>query len=165
MINSSKKILWVEGVLLSQQVFQQWDKQTEGFMLHILKGIQPFFYGFSHILIDEAALLSGKLQLKECAAIFPNGRFVVYDETEGGILICDLVSVNSEDNQRNIYLCLPLGDQVSGIHGECEKNNTAWQARYEKVKDVHDHTQEKEVGFFVPRLMLLREDQDRSQPR
>lgn len=163
MINSSKKILWAEGTLLSQQLFQQWDKQTEEFMLHILKGIQPFFSGFSRILIDETALLSGKLQLKECIAIFPNGVFVTHDEMEGGIVSCDLASISNGNNQQSVYLCLPLGDQVSSIHGECEKNNTAWKARYENVKDIYDHTQEKEVGFYIPRLMLLREDQDRSQ--
>jgi type VI secretion system protein ImpJ len=162
-MKASKKVLWSEGILLSQQHFQQWDKQIEGMLFHMMKQCQPFFWGVHQLRIDESALLVGRCCVKQCYVIFPEGQIISYEANEKEILSCELPQ-NISSEKLNIYLCMSLGESVSGINGmEAETSLRAGMVNYDMIRDIYNPEQEREVGFVLPKLVLLREDENRDQ--
>ncbi|GAA5182308.1 type VI secretion system baseplate subunit TssK [Niveibacterium umoris] len=67
------KVVWSEGLFLQPQHFQQQDRHGEWWVEARTRGIHAHFWGFSHLVIDEAALAAGKVALLEGRGILPDG--------------------------------------------------------------------------------------------
>ncbi len=153
-MSKTHKIIWAEGILLSQQHFQQWEiyhQQQNRYLLHALRS---HAWGLCELVIDEDMLSSGILLIKKCKVIFQSGILIKYDATIDAPLCYHLNAVESQNKE--IYLCLPLGQKVSNITGyhQSDQINT-WLADYKIISDLYDHSREHEVLFAKPNLMLL----------
>lgn len=146
-----KKIVWAEGVLLSQQHFQQWeaawehDKKTR----HLL--LAPDVWGFGELEVEEGELVNNRFLVKRFQAIFPDGFLIDYQDNAA------VLSYELPENQKlSIYLGVPINEQVSGITGYHDvKLQAAWLAEYLTVADYYDSSRVHEVLCAKLNVQLL----------
>ncbi|WP_374512182.1 type VI secretion system baseplate subunit TssK [Niveibacterium sp.] len=67
------KVVWSEGLFLQPQHFQQQDRHTEWWVEARTRPVSAHFWGFSHLIIDDAALAAGKVAILEARGILPDG--------------------------------------------------------------------------------------------
>ncbi len=84
------KIVWAEGVFLSQQHFQTWDSQIERSQHLRQTLVSPFPWGLISLSIDQEALALGRCQVTETSVLFQDGRMVHYQASVDAPLACDL---------------------------------------------------------------------------
>jgi len=72
---ATQKTLWEEGMFLTPQHFQQWDRYHEALLRQRLKSIRPLDWGITALALDEDALLNGMLTLTSCAGTMRNGTY------------------------------------------------------------------------------------------
>lgn len=69
----NSKVVWSEGMLLQPQHLQQHDRYLHALLESRVAGLQPCPWGWRELAIDEAALALGKLALRACSAVLPDG--------------------------------------------------------------------------------------------
>ena len=69
----NSKVIWSEGIFLLPQHFQQHDRYIQNLVNSRCLGLQPYGWGFYSLTIDSDLFKIGKLALKECKGIFPDG--------------------------------------------------------------------------------------------
>lgn len=154
------KVLWAEGVLLGQQHLQQWDRYHEAQQHKWAAALNPLIVGVKHLIIDEEALLSGQLIIKQCELIFPHGLMLSFDEQYDGPLALQLNSKPQQQNTIDIYLGIALATTASGISGYAESQTAVrWRAHYQVIPDAYDALREREVLLAKPQWVLLRGDE------
>ena len=67
------KVLWMEGLFLQPQHFQQADRYVEGLVTGLAHRAAPYLWGVSQLEIDDQALKVGQFALKSCAGLTPDG--------------------------------------------------------------------------------------------
>lgn len=72
---ATQKTLWEEGMFLTPQHFQQWDRYHEALLCQRLKSIRPLDWGLTALALDEDALLNGTLTLTRCAGTMRDGTY------------------------------------------------------------------------------------------
>lgn len=146
------KVIWVEGIFLSQQHFQQWDRYWERQLQYQAHAIAPLVYGIQQLQIDEAALMNGQFRIRKLRAILPNGQNIYYEYNINQLLTCQL---NMDHAVIDIYLCVPDNQNVSGITGYDNAHVlAAYKALYENVSDEFDTNRQREVLFGDLNLSL-----------
>ncbi len=138
-------IRWHEGMLLAPQHFQQQTRRFEVLLHHYANMACPYFWGVSHIVIDEALLDDRTLRVTEIEAIMPDGMYV-----SGSLPDLDLAPFKSdaERNPVRVYLCVPDA-AVADRQGV--------MARYlvdagSSVSDEDPEADEGQVAVPIPRL-------------
>jgi type VI secretion system protein ImpJ len=145
------KVVWAEGVFLSQQYFQQFEAYHVEQYRHLHNSLKPYQWGFIQLEIDTTALAMGIFRVLFCECIFPNGQYVAFDASEADLS----VSLHSEHSTTNIYLQLADNDKVTGITGYPEtKTPTTWRADYQQLSDRYDTNRQQEVLLAKPNLQL-----------
>ncbi|WP_330982218.1 MULTISPECIES: type VI secretion system baseplate subunit TssK [Enterobacterales] len=69
----TNKVVWSEGLFLRPQLFQQQERYLEYYAHKRASTITPFFWGFAQYEIDNEALAYGKLVLRTCKGVLPDG--------------------------------------------------------------------------------------------
>lgn len=148
------KIVWAEGVFLSQQHFQAWDKQLERSQ-HLRQSlINPFSWGVISLAIDLEALELGRFQLLEISALFQDGRMVHYQGSVDSPLTCDLNGPGGD--ALGVYLALPANNHVGRITGYPQRSQiSGWVADYQELEDSFDASRKREVLLARPNLHLM----------
>lgn len=67
------KVVWTEGMFLQPQHFQQQDRFTSRNLESRFSMAHAFPWGFASLLLDDAALLQGKLQIASARGVLPDG--------------------------------------------------------------------------------------------
>lgn len=104
----NSKVIWWEGSFFRHQHLQQHDRYLEKFINGRCLGLQPYDWGFYTLTIDSDLFKIGKLAIKECKGIFPDGTPFNMPEDEELPLPIDIPE-NIHDEV--IFLCLPLKRQ------------------------------------------------------
>src|SRR5512143_2536342 len=68
-----EKVLWSEGLFLTPQHFQQWDRYYEEFVSFRLRSLTTFAWGAEEIEFNTDALQNGAVELLRCRAVLPDG--------------------------------------------------------------------------------------------
>jgi type VI secretion system protein ImpJ len=156
----NSKVIWSEGMFLRPQHFQQHDRYMENLINGRCLGLQPYSWGFYDLTIDADLFKIGKLALKECNGIFPDGTPFNLPEDDDLPLPLDI----PEDIHNDIvYLALPVRRSES-IETDSDANPEGL-ARFRmgerEVRDNTNGTEEKaplQVGKLKTRLLLQREE-------
>jgi len=77
-----QKVVWSEGLFLTPQHFQQWDRYTEGLVHFRVMGLQANGWGFTELEWDADALLNGVFSLRRAAGVLPDGLVFQMPETD-----------------------------------------------------------------------------------
>ena len=154
-----RKPIWAEGIFLSQQHFQQWDRYLETQQWVHQQAIAPFTWGLRSLSIETDALLNGEFRVQQCQAIFAHGQLVCFNEQEGGQLNSPLEAAPGE--AVDIYLCLPRSPQVAGITGYAShpESQAMWQAEYHEVSDLYDVDRKRELLYGRLNVKILAGEQ------
>jgi type VI secretion system protein ImpJ len=161
-MDSLKKVVWAEGIFLSQQHFQAWERYQDSHHAVRQRILSPFSWGVIELDIDEISLRLGSLNIRKLKVIFPDGRLVAFDSTNNGVLNLDLTQLSKDRNE--IYLGLPTNNSVAGISGyQSQGLLNAWQTEFREIPDEHDPTRVREVMLANPNLKLLTDEESHDQ--
>ncbi len=70
------KMVWSEGMFLTPQHFQQQDRYFDFMFQNYLSLFHTYCWGFDTLELDHALLPLGKIGIKQCRCLFPDGTFV-----------------------------------------------------------------------------------------
>lgn len=151
------KIVWAEGVFLSQQHFQTWDNQLERAQYIRQTMINPFSWGIISLSIDQDALDLGRFQVLDVSAIFQDGRLVHYQAATDGPLTCELDAPGGD--ALGVYLALPANNHVDSISGYPQSTQlSGWVADYQEIQDSFDADRKREILLAKPNLHLMTDE-------
>ena len=66
-------VMWSEGLLLSPQHLQQWDRYVKHYVTERSRATQGFDWGLTSLELDEEALRNGRIALKVASGVLPDG--------------------------------------------------------------------------------------------
>ncbi len=148
------KVLWTEGILLSQQHFQCWDDFYNKEQRFRFSTLSPDCWGISRLEIVESALAQGEFILETVEAVMPNGHIVEYHRRMDEPMALQIKA--SSDQRIKIYLSLPFNQSATGISGyPTGEYLCAWKADYKHINDIYDQKRVREVGVGRLRPQLL----------
>lgn len=99
------KVVWSEGMLLHPQHLQQHDRYWESQLESRVAALRPYSWGFSELKIDEHQLGLGKLALRACSGVLPDGTPFVLPADDELPLPLD---IPPEARNVSVVLALPL---------------------------------------------------------
>jgi type VI secretion system protein ImpJ len=106
----NNKVIWSEGMFLQPQHLQQHDRYLHALLESRTAGLRPYGWGFTTLRLDDAQLALGKLAIRECAGVLPDGTpfaLSADDALPSGIDI--------PDDTRNALVVLALPVRRAGI--------------------------------------------------
>jgi type VI secretion system protein ImpJ len=104
-MSAPNKIIWSEGMFLHPVHFQQQDAYFEGLLQQRCNMLTSYGWGITELQIDEQMLPLGKIAIKKCAGIFPDGTCFNIPNKDAMPLCID-VPVGTENCL--VYLALPF---------------------------------------------------------
>ena len=150
-------VQWHEGMLLSPQHFQQEQVYRDNERMHQLALSGPYYWGLVSLDYEPTGLLSGKLRLRTCYGIMPDGLVVNYQEKLDGEVIIDLTqSVNLELSGAvaTVHLVVPVRDK-GAAHQQAEIQRFDSLPSGELVVDENTGENGVEVCRLRPRYSLF----------
>ncbi|HET8708617.1 MAG TPA: type VI secretion system baseplate subunit TssK, partial [Pseudomonadales bacterium] len=120
----TQKVVWLEGMFLRPQHFQQHDRFLLNHAEMLLQQSQPYSWGLSEFKIDRQLLLQGKLAFTSLKGIFPDGTpfsAPAHDPLPA------VIELPTQARNQLIYLAVPL--QRLGVPEACLPESES-QARY-----------------------------------
>ena len=67
------KVIWSEGLFLQPHHLQQSTRYTEALVSHVSRAQSPYPWGLTELTIDDDLLKLGKIAIKSCAGVTPDG--------------------------------------------------------------------------------------------
>lgn len=103
----NSKVLWVEGMFLRPQVFQQLDRYHENRLHSTVTAIHPYLWGIRAIKWDMDALRNNSLRAAGLSLIFPDGE--TYNAPHDDVLPdhLNLGDLPESETLFTIYIALP----------------------------------------------------------
>jgi type VI secretion system protein ImpJ len=66
-------VVWSEGLLLTPQHFQQWERSVHHFVAERFRAAHSFEWGLTQLEVDREALRNGRFALLSARGVFPDG--------------------------------------------------------------------------------------------
>ncbi len=118
----TKKMVWTAGTVLSQQHFQQWEKQQQAQSRFHYQLNHPDGWGLITLRVDSESLYQNEFVVWQCGVIFPNGFIAHHDASSSGPLRLTL-KPDPTVRQKAIYLCLAENEHKSARHALGEETD------------------------------------------
>lgn len=67
------KVIWSEGLFLQPHHFQQHDRYVEALVSGVAGSVAPYAWGVRELTLDEELLKLGKIAVKSCTGLTPDG--------------------------------------------------------------------------------------------
>lgn len=80
----SQKLVWTEGLFVTQHHFQRLDRYHERLLADRMRLAEAYDWGVADLVIDERALAAGQLRIARLTAVMPGGA-VLTSEGDGAI--------------------------------------------------------------------------------
>lgn len=144
------KVVWAEGIYLSQQTLQQFEAHhVEQYRCLALVGCEAN-WGLLKLKIDESALQLRQFRVLDLTCIFPHGLYVQFNADHGEL------SYQIENSEVvNLYCHLARNDKINDIVAYPNpKGMAAWQAEFTVLMDRFDKNRHQEVMLAQPKLFL-----------
>ncbi|HZV66494.1 MAG TPA: type VI secretion system baseplate subunit TssK [Telluria sp.] len=106
----NSKVVWSEGMLLQPQHLQQHDRYLHSVLETRVAGVRAYAWGFSRLVIDEPMLALGKLALRSCTAVLPDGTTLELPQDDELPQPIDI-----PDDARDVLIMLALPARRMGI--------------------------------------------------
>ena len=101
----SNRVVWLEGMFLRAQHFQQQDRWLEALILDRTASLRPYGWGLIEAAINRNLLAAGQFALASASGVFEDGTpFALPGETD------QPVPLDLPETTRNaiVYLVLPM---------------------------------------------------------
>lgn len=154
------KVMWTEGMFLQPQHFQQQDRHFGRFVDSRLGLSAAHPWGFSSLVLDEAALLQGKLALTAARGILPDGTPLAIPAADPAPPALD---IGSDVRDELVVLAVALA-RPGVAESDVEDSTPAMPPRFHalevEVADSHAASLRQapiQVGRLNLRLLLARD--------
>lgn len=128
------KVVWMEGMFLQPQHFQQQQRYQRGQLVQGLQAVLANAWGFTALKLDTAQLAMGRVSLLECAGVMPDGT--LFDMDSQALARASFV-VPEGSGELDLVLALPR-EGASNIEVESEPGPDSL-SRYRLIEaDVTD---------------------------
>jgi type VI secretion system protein ImpJ len=159
-MSENNKTVWLEGMFLRPQHFQQHDRYFENLVRERCGGLEPYDWGIKKLQVDTSLLGMGKFALKQCSGIFPDGTPFNFPQDDDLPLPID---IPTDVQNCIIYLSLPtqLNGAVEVDTDENPNNLARYHATECEVKDANvatNATSAVMVGKLHTSLLLERQE-------
>jgi len=159
----NSKVIWSEGMFLQPQHLQQHDRYIEKLLEGRTRPIAAYGWGFSSLILDEAALALGKVAISAARGVFPDGTPFDFPADNAAPLAFDFPADAKEEV---VVLALPLRRDGS-LEADLAGDDPSALTRYATSEfDVMDNTLASaqaalvQVGDLRMKLMLKRDVTD-----
>jgi len=158
------KILWNEGLFLTQHHFQQFDIYHEQDRAFAMRTLAPLAWGVAHMVIDTEAIANRMVTLTEFEGILPDGTAVrtpAVDDPPSSRSFAELFGPT--ERILSVYLALPrLRGGAPGVQMESGESRTPtrFQRAFANLPDTVTGEHEREVAFLKKRLFILYSGED-----
>jgi type VI secretion system protein ImpJ len=153
-----RKLVWTEGLFITQHHFQQLDRYHEANLNERLRAVVPLDWGISDVEIDERALAAGQFKVNRLSAILPDGTVILVGEG-GDQLPPRAIDASLGANGRSFDVHVALaheGDGLANVELEGKPGAHArWTRHQQGVPDINVGGAEQQVAFARPNLRLL----------
>ena len=126
----NRKVVWSEGMLLTPQHFQQWDRHLEGLISARFRIHDPLAWGITGLDINHDGLANGRFTLLQCTVVMPDGLVIDIPDEDGAPqtrVFTELFDSNRES--LGVYLRLPV-DRSDGMTCQLGKESGARPPRF-----------------------------------
>jgi type VI secretion system protein ImpJ len=150
-MDMNRKVVWSEGMLLTPQHFQQWDRHYEGLIAERFRTHDPFAWGITELDIDRDGLGNGRFTLLKCVVVMSDGLVVQVPDQDSAPQTRVFTELFSASIDRlDVYLGIPV-ERVDGMTCQLGKESGARPARYlaEHVEAVDTTTGENPREVLV----------------
>jgi type VI secretion system protein ImpJ len=160
-MSRSARVVWTEGMFLRTQHFQQQDRWSEQQVRATLAGLRTNGWGISELEIDPGLLAQGKVALRRCRGILPDGTpFSIPDEAPAPAPL----QVASAKAQTMVWLALPVQSEGAGEIDLPDQpgSGARYLARDAEVRDTVAPAQETApIQIALPAFRLLNDEAKR----
>jgi type VI secretion system protein ImpJ len=158
-VSRSQRVAWSEGMLLSPQHLQQWDRFVHELVDSRIRSVEAFGWGFTRFSVDEEALRNGRFALVSAAGVFEDGTPF---SAPGLDVLPSAREIDphlaAKQDTVKVYLGLPTAHEGISQLGELKepgKQGPRYSATTAQVLDLQDGTSEREVTLARPNLCVL----------
>lgn len=154
---SNDRIVWKEGMFLRPQHFQQQDRFILSRVAASCAGLQYFNWGFRVLELDQELLKVGKVAIRLCQGILPDGT--PFECREDASLVYELSELSQD---MMLFLCLPIARaNMLEFSDLVEDNHVPCSVQQQATSNNAENTGEQvELEVARPRFQLLSEQQD-----
>lgn len=158
MDHSIDRAVWLEGMFLSPQHFQQQERYLEWYNRQLFNIYAPGKAGFTSLGIDSEQLRAGKLFIRKASGLFPDG-------TPFELAASLSMDLDSSHCGRTVYLAIPL-NKPGCVNTAPEEKSTRAVRYISSAHSVYDGTDRKnepvqlELSRLNPCLMAEGEARD-----
>jgi type VI secretion system protein ImpJ len=156
-----EKVLWSEGLFLTPQHFQQWDRYFEEFVSFRLRSLTTFSWGAEELEFNADALQNGMVELVRCKAVLPDGVPLSIPETDPAPPSRSFVQDFAPSSDRlSVHLAVPVvraaGANLSGNgDGAAPDSMTRFRMTSASVLDENTGENPQPVSLATKNLRLL----------
>lgn len=154
-----QKVLWTEGMLLSPQHFQQWDRYVENLLNQRVGSLAPLAWGVRELSVNEEGLANGEFSISRCQAVLPDGLVVDVpgtDDAPAARTVAEHFEAGSE--RLGVYLAAPLvPDQgvAQAAGGYHDGRPTRYVGRNAELRDDNAQAASRDVHLAALNLRVL----------
>lgn len=154
------KVLWSEGLFLTQHHFQQFDAFHEQDRSFFIRSMVPFAWGASHLVVETEAISNRMFNITEFEGIMPDGTTVrapSVDDPPPPRSFDELFAPT--EKVLSVYLALPrIRPGVHGVKMDSTEEHVAptrYQREFATVADEVTGENEREIPYVKKRLTVL----------
>jgi type VI secretion system protein ImpJ len=104
-VSWENKVVWQEGLFLQPHHFQQHDRYVEALVAGVASAVAPYAWGVRELTLDEELLKLGKIAVKSCTGLTPDGTTFRIPFTEDHPTALD---VPASVKNSVVYLAVPI---------------------------------------------------------
>jgi len=153
-----RKLVWTEGLFITQHHFQQLDRYHEANINERLRALVPFDWGIVDLEIDERALSAGQFKITRLSAVLPDGS-VISGGDAGDSLPARAIEASLGAHGRTFDVYVALAQENEGLPNvELEAkpgSHARWTRTQVAVQDMNISGGEQQVAFARPNLRIL----------
>lgn len=118
------KVVWSEGIFITPQHFQQFERYLESCLRQLAVFRQGHFWGFSSLALDSDGLKHGVIGIREAEGIFPDGTAFLFSQRQ-----LENLSLKVPGNIKDTKICLAV-NLPSSVNNEIFFSNEDSAAFY-----------------------------------
>ena len=154
-----QKVLWSEGMFLTPQHFQQWDRYYENLLQQRLRNLAPLAWGVRELQLNEEGLANGEFGISRCVGILPDGMVVEIPGTDSPPATRGIAEhYGPEIEKLGVYLGAPVvpdGGTAQDPGGFHDGRATRYRGRTLKVRDENGEGAGREIRVASSNLKVL----------
>ncbi|WP_416545776.1 type VI secretion system baseplate subunit TssK [Limnohabitans sp. DCL3] len=154
------KVMWTEGMFLQPQHFQQQDRHSARQLDARLSCASPWNWGFASLVLDDAALLQGRVALASARGVMSDGTAFSCPSDES---VPSALEIAADVRDQVLVLAVPLV-RPGVVESDVEATEGTAPPRYRTTEvdtaDVHAQSLREaplQLGRLNVRLMLARD--------